>query len=79
MTPSTETMTPARALMLWASARERARDDLLAQAVRLSRQGLAHEASQRRAAACLLQVRALQERAQAAAQQPADVLSLARF
>jgi hypothetical protein len=79
MIPSTKIMTPARALTLWASARERARDDLLAQAVRLSRQGLAHEASQRRAAAYLLQVRALQERAQAAAQGSAAVLRSVRL
>ena len=60
-------MTQAQALTIWAAARERARDDLLAEAARLSRQGLAKEAIRRRVAAGILQVRAMQDRAQAAA------------
>ena len=60
-------MTQAQALTIWAAARERARDDLLAEAARLSRQGLAKEAIRRRVATGILQVRAMQDRAQAAA------------
>lgn len=60
-------MTQAQALTIWAAARERARDDLLAEAAWLSRQGLAKEAIRRRVAAGILQVRAMQDRAQAAA------------
>ena len=67
MTPSIGTLTQAQALTIWAAARERARDDLLAEAARLSRQGLAKEAIRRRVAAGILQVRAMQDRAQAAA------------
>jgi hypothetical protein len=67
MTTQTQTMTQAQALTIWAAARERARDDLLAEAARLSRQGLAKEAIRRRVAAGILQVRAMQDRAQAAA------------
>jgi hypothetical protein len=59
-------MTHVQALTIWAAARERARDELLAGAVLLARQGRAQEASRRRSAARMLQVRAMQERAQAA-------------
>jgi hypothetical protein len=66
MRPQAQTMTHVQALTIWAAARERARDELLAGAVLLARQGRAQEASRRRSAARMLQVRAMQERAQAA-------------
>lgn len=75
MTAQAPMMTQAQALTVWAAARERARDELFAQALRLSRQGLVEEAGRRRAAARILQARALQERAQAAARATADALS----
>jgi|tagenome__1003787_1003787.scaffolds.fasta_scaffold16567241_2 hypothetical protein len=79
MTAQAQTITRAQALTTWAAARERAHDELVAKAVRLSGQGFAKEASRCRAAARILQVRALQERAQAAARRSADVLSLSRL
>ena len=72
-------MTRAQALTIWAAARERARDELFAKAVRLSRLGLAEEAGRCRSAARILQVRAMQERAQAAARASARALTLARL
>ena len=56
----------AQALTLWAAARDRAVDELSGKALRLSRHGHPSEATRLRAAAHVLRVRALQERAQAA-------------
>jgi len=66
MTPSFGTLTQAQALTIWAAARERAREFLSAEAVRLAGQGHLEEALRHRGAACILQIRAVQERAQAA-------------
>jgi hypothetical protein len=60
-------MTRSHALALWAGARERAVDELASRAARLSREGRTDEAASVRAAARLLRVQAVQERAQAAA------------
>jgi hypothetical protein len=68
-------MTRAEALTIWASARERARHELLAEAARLSRQGRAEEADRCRLVACILEIRAMQERAQAALRKTAGALS----
>ncbi len=57
----------AYALTLWAAARERAVDELASKAARLSGQGQKDKAAGIRAAARLLRVQALEERAQAAA------------
>jgi hypothetical protein len=62
-----EGMTREEALTLWAGARERAVDELAIKAARLSRQGYPDKAAGFRAAARLLRLRALHERAQAAA------------
>ena len=60
-------MTRSHALALWAAARERAVDELANRAARLSEDGQKDEAAGLRAAARLLHLRAIQERAQAAA------------
>ena len=65
------------ALMIWVAARERAVDELTRRAARLSREGREDEASRLWAAAHALQLRAAQERAQAAAYGP-DETSPAR-
>jgi hypothetical protein len=57
----------AYALTLWAAARERAVDELASKAAWLSGEGQKGEAAGIRAAARLLRVQALRERAQAAA------------
>jgi hypothetical protein len=57
----------AHALTLWSAARERAVDELASRAAWLSREGQKDEAAGIRAAARLLRVQAIQERAQAAA------------
>jgi hypothetical protein len=75
MSPEAPMMTRAEALTIWASARERARYELLAEAARLCRQGRAEEADQFRFAACILEIRAMQERAQAAIRRTAGALS----
>ena len=59
--------TRAGALAIWVAARERAVDELATRAVRLACEGRESEAVHLRAAARLLQLRALQERAQLAA------------
>src|SRR5215207_6226879 len=61
-----ETMTCADALTIWAAARERAVDELSSRAAQLSWGGQESEAAGLRAAARLLRLRAVQERAQAA-------------
>jgi hypothetical protein len=61
------TMTRSHALALWAAARERAVDELAIKAARLLDDGQKDEAAGLRAAARLLRLRAIQERAQAAA------------
>src|SRR3954469_15786020 len=71
--PTTSSFQGARILMggealtLWAAARERAVDELASKAARLSGEGQKGEAAGIRAAARLLRVQALRERAQAAA------------
>src|SRR3954470_18333817 len=57
----------AHALTIWAAARERAVDELSSRAARLAGEGQKDEAAGIRAAARLLRVQAIQERAQAAA------------
>ena len=57
----------AHALTIWAAARERAVDELSSRAARLAGEGQKDEAAGIRAAARLLRVRAIQERAEAAA------------
>jgi hypothetical protein len=60
-------MTRSHALALWAAARDRAVDELAIKAARLSGEGRTDEAAGVRAAARLLRLRAIQERAQATA------------
>jgi len=62
-----EPKTRAHALATWAAARDRAVDELASKAARLSGQGHVDTAEGLRAAARVLQLRAIQERAQAAA------------
>jgi hypothetical protein len=57
----------AHALTIWAAAHERAVDELSSRAARLAGEGQKDEAAGIRAAARLLRVRAIQERAEAAA------------
>ena len=56
----------AHALTIWAAARERAVDELSSRAARLAGEGQKDEAAGLRAAARLLRVQAIQERAEAA-------------
>ena len=67
-------ITHADALTIWAAARERAVDELASRAARLSGEGRADEAAGIRAAARLLRVQAIQERAQAAACWPSGAV-----
>jgi len=67
MASGQETMTRADALTIWAAARERAVDELSSRAAQLSWDGQEREAARLRVAARLLRLRAVQERAQAAA------------
>jgi hypothetical protein len=74
MASGRETMTRADALTIWAAARERAVDELSSRAAQLSWGGQESEAARLRVAARLLRLRAIQERAHAAAYR-ADVIN----
>jgi len=67
ITSEPEATMRGHALALWAAARERAVDELAIRAARLSGEGRKDEAAGVRAAARVLRLRALHERAQAAA------------
>ena len=62
-----QTLTRADALTIWAAARERAVDELTSRAAQFTREGREDEAAGLRAAARMLRLRAVHERAQAAA------------
>ena len=67
ITSEPEATMRGHALALWAAVRERAVDELAIRAARLSGEGRKDEAAGVRAAARVLRLRALHERAQAAA------------